>query len=77
MLKETAYFYLNELKVIAKMENFVPYIYDKEYGWKVDNENILGDCLIGYDGYDIGSTDMLLKVDKISEEVAMKIIKAS
>lgn len=77
MLQGTAYFYLSETKEIAKMENFTPYIYDKKYGWQVDNINILCDCLMGYDGHEIGSTDMLLKVKEISEEEAMKIIKAS
>lgn len=77
MSEETTYYYINDLKIVAKVENYIPFIYDKEKGWNVDNENILNDRLMGYDGDDIGSTDMLLRVDEISEEKALEIIKAS
>ena len=77
MLQAITYYYINDLKKIAKTENHIPFIYDKEKGWQVDNANILNDRLMGYDGQGIGSTDMLLRIDEISEEEAMKAIKAS
>lgn len=77
MSEEKAYYYINDLRIVAKTENYIPFIYYKEKGWQVDNNNILNDRLIGYDGGGIGSTDMLVRVDEISEEEALKIIKAS
>lgn len=77
MPEETAYYYIKDLGIVAKTENYIPFIYDKDRGWQVDNKNILSDRLIGYDGGGIGSTDMLVRVDELSEEEAMTIIKAS
>lgn len=77
MSEETAYYYVNDLDIVAKIENYIPFIYDKEKGWQVDNKNILYDRLIGYDGDGIGSTDMLVRVDEISEKEALEMIKAS
>lgn len=77
MAEETTYYYVNDLELVAKTENYIPFIYDKENGWQVDNKNILSDRLVGYDGDGIGSTDMLLRINEISEEEAMKITKAS
>lgn len=74
-MAETAYYFINDLNIAAKLENFIPYIYDN--GWQVDNKNILMDRLMGYDGDRIGSNDMLFRVDEITEEEAFKIIKAS
>ena len=74
-MTETAYYFINDLNIVAKSENFIPYIYDD--GWQVDNKNILMDRLMGYDGDRIGSNDMLFRVDEITEEEALKIIKAS
>lgn len=72
----TAYYLINDLNIVGKEENFVPYIYDKSKGWVVDNDNILSDRLMGYDGEDIGCSDMLFRVDEITEEEANKLIAA-
>ncbi len=72
----TAYYLINDLNIVGKEENFIPYIYDKDKGWVVDNNNILSDRLMGYDGEDIGCSDMLFRVDEITEEEANKLISA-
>lgn len=74
MKKFTAYYFINDLNIVGKEEDFVPYIYDKEKGWVVDKDNILSDRLMGYDGEVIGSSDMLFRVDEISEEKANNLI---
>jgi hypothetical protein len=70
----TAYYWINDLKIVGKKENYVPYIYDKEKGWVIEPDHILSDRIIGYDGYEIGCSDMLFRVDIITEEEAMKLI---
>lgn len=77
MPEETAFYYINDLKLVAKMENFIPYVYDKKGGWQVDNNNCLMDRLMGYDDDEIGSTSELVKIEEISEEEALRIIEAS
>jgi hypothetical protein len=56
------------------------FLYDKESGWVNDREHILIDRLFGYDKYEpkdspyaIGNTDMLSRIDGITEEEAMKL----
>ena len=70
----TAYYWINDLKIVGKKENHIPYIYDKEKGWVIEPDHILSDRIIGYDGYEIGCSDMLFRVDHITEEEAMKLI---
>ena len=70
----TVFYYINDLNIVAKEEEFIPYVYNKDVGWQVDNDNLLSDRLIGYDGDSIGSSDMLFRVSEITEEEAMKII---
>lgn len=69
------YYFISDLNKVAKIDNFVPYIYDKENGWVVDNKNILMDRLMGYDGESIGNSSELFKVDGITEEQSNKIIE--
>lgn len=69
------YYFISDLNKVAKIENYVPYIYDKNNGWVVDNKNILMDRIMGYDGESIGNSSELFKVDIITEEQANKIIK--
>ena len=69
------YYFISDLNKVAKIENYVPYIYDKNNGWVVDNKNILMDRIMGYDGESIGNSSELFKVDSITEEQANKIIK--
>jgi hypothetical protein len=74
MREYTAYYWINDLKIVGKKENHIPYIYDKEKGWVIEPDHILSDRIIGYDGYEIGCSDMLFRVDNITEDEAMKLI---
>ena len=71
---ETTYYLISDLNIVAKEDDYVPYLYEQNQGWIVDNNNVLSDRLIGYDGGSIGSSDMLFRVDEITEEEAMKLI---
>lgn len=70
----TVYYYINDMKIVAKEEDYTPYIYKKKDGWVVDNDNILSDRLMGYDEDSIGNSDMLFRVEKITEQKAMELI---
>lgn len=67
------YYFLSDLKKIGKVEGYVPYLYDSEKGWVVDNEAILMDRIMGYDGESIGSSSVL-SVEEITEEQALEMI---
>jgi len=69
------YYYLNDIKRVGKIEKYVPYLYDKEKGWVYDNENLLMDRIMGYDGEFIGCSSMLFAIDEITEEQAKEIIE--
>lgn len=69
------YYYISDLNKLGKVDNFVPYLYDKEKGWIVDNDNILMDRIIGYDGETIGTSSELFKLEEITEDQANKIIE--
>ncbi len=70
------YYYLKDLNMVAKKEDFVPYIYDKKEGWTVDNKNILMDRVMGYDPMEgIGNTDILDRVETITEQEALELIE--
>lgn len=69
------YFIMNDLNKIGKMEDYVYYIYEKQIGWVLDINHLLSDRLVGYDGYFVGSSNMLSKIDEISEEEVNKMIK--
>lgn len=77
------YFFIKDLNVVGKEEDYIPYLFDKEEGWKVDNDNILMDRLMGYDDseeagspYRMGNSDMMSRVDEITEEEANKLINS-
>lgn len=77
----TVYYYISDLNKVGKEEEFIPYIYDKEKGWGVDESNILMDRIIGCDDtepedspYRIGSSDMMDRISEITEEEALKKI---
>lgn len=70
------YYFLSDLNKVGKIDNYVPYLHDKEKGWVVDNDNILMDRVMGYDGESIGSSSDLFKIDEITEEEALKIINS-
>lgn len=68
------YFIMHDLNCIGKMEDYAYYIYEKESGWIPDNDHLLSDRLMGYDGDFVGSLNMIARVDEISEEEANKRI---
>lgn len=71
---KTEYYRIDDLNLIGKIENFVPYIFKPSEGWVVDNESVLTDRVFGYDGESIGASDMLVRAEKITKDEAMKII---
>ena len=82
MKRLTNYYLINDLNIIGKNEDFVPYLYDKCKWWIVDKDNILMDRLMGYDEsealgspYRIGNTDMMSRVNKITEDEALRLIE--
>lgn len=68
------YYFIVDLNKVAKMENYIPYLYDKNKGWVVDNNNILMDRIMGYDGESIGNSSQLFNIESITEEQANKLI---
>ncbi len=71
---DTTYYHIIDLNLVGKEEEYVPYIYNKDSGWEVDRNNILMDRVMGYDKDGIGSSDMLLRAEKITEKAASKLI---
>ncbi len=69
------YYFLNDINQVGKVEDFVPYLYDPGKGWIVDNNNIVMDRVMGYDGESIGSSSVLFSIDEITEEEANEKIK--
>ncbi|WP_139904458.1 hypothetical protein [Clostridium thermarum] len=69
------YYYIQDINKVGKINNFVPYLYDVEKGWVVDNNNILMDRIMGYDGELIGNSSELFNIEEISEEEADLKIK--
>ena len=76
---KTVYYWISDLHIIGRLKDFIPYLYQKDMGWVVDQEHILMDRVMGYEKsepsiYGIGSTDMMERVKEISEEEAMQFI---
>ena len=68
-MKNPYYCYLNDIGIIAKKENSIPYIYIKGKGWIVDNDNVLEDRIMDY------GTHSWADVDDITIEQANKFIE--
>ncbi len=76
------YYRINDLDLLGKEEDFIPYLYKPEKGWTVDNDNILMDRIMGYDNsepdnspYGIGNLSMMERVEEITEEEANRIME--
>ncbi len=50
------------------------HIFNPEKGWEKDIDNILMDRIIGYDDDRIGSSDMMSRIEEITEEEANNLI---
>ena len=75
------YYHINDLDMLGKEEDYVPYLYKPGKGWVVDNDNILMDRVMGYDKseldnspYGIGNLSMMERVTEINQKEAEKII---
>lgn len=68
-MKNPYYCYLNDIGIIAKKEDYIPYIYVKGAGWKVDNDNLMMDRIMDY------GTHSWADVDDITEAQAKKFIE--
>ena len=75
------YYRINDLDMLGKEEDYVPYLYKPGNGWVVDNDNILMDRVMGYDKsepdnspYGIGDLSMMERVTEINQKEAEKII---
>lgn len=75
------YYRIKDLDRVGKEEDCIPYLYEPEKGWVVDKDNILMDRIIGYDEfepaqspYKIGNSDMMDRVEEISQEEAENLI---
>ena len=73
---EVSYYHITDLNRTGKEEDYVPYLYDPQNGWAVDRSNILSDRLFGYDGDQIGSTDMQDRIKEITQTEAEELINA-
>ena len=69
-----SYYLIKDLNVLGKIEGYLPYLYDASEGWVLDENNILMDRFIGYDGEEIGCMSMLQLIDEISEEEARTLM---
>ncbi|MDL2211641.1 hypothetical protein LJB88_02065 [Erysipelotrichaceae bacterium OttesenSCG-928-M19] len=74
------FFKIHDINVVGKQENGIYYLY-KDNQWVVDEDNIITDRLVGFDEtepedspYRIGNTDMLMRIDEITEDVAKELI---
>jgi hypothetical protein len=75
------YYKIHDKNLVGKIEENVCYIYDKDKGWIVDENNVLMDRLMGFDEseppgspYGFGNTDMLCRIDQITKDEAMRLI---
>lgn len=66
------YYKIHDLNIIGKKEQGISYIYTAG-NWEVDNDNIISDRIMGYDGDSIGSSTVF-DIDEITEDEAMELI---
>ncbi len=73
MNSETTYYKIQDLNMLGKINNDIPYIY-KDKQWIVDNDDIIMDRIIGYEPNEgIGNTDMLDRIAEITREEAEEL----
>jgi hypothetical protein len=75
----SAYYRIKDKGLIGRQDGRLGcYLFRPGVGW-VPDDHILTDRLIGYDEFDheIGNTDMLFRVEEISEEQALAEIAAT
>lgn len=70
------YYYIKNLNIVGKIDNYVPFIYRKDEGWTVDNDNILMDRIMGYNGESIGNSSQLFEIKEITQKQAEELINS-
>lgn len=53
----TTYYRIKDLELIAKIENYVSYIFTRGKGWVVDDNHILMDRMLEYGGHSVFDYD--------------------
>ena len=79
----TKYYFINDLGIVAKSTDEGDFLFDtKHKKWVFDVNRKLLDRLIGFDSsepddspYSFGNTEMLDRVEEISEDRALGIVK--
>ncbi len=69
------YYLIKDLNKLGKLQDSIPYIFEKGQGWIPDHKNILMDRIVGYDGESLGCMSMLSQIDAIDEDVAQRIME--
>lgn len=67
------YYKIHDLNLLGKKEKGILYVYINGT-WKMDDDNIVSDRLIGYDDESIGSST-IFDIDEITEFEALNIIE--
>lgn len=71
----STYFKILDKNLIGRQDGmFDCYIFNPRKGWEKDKENILMDRIVGYDDDMIGSSDMISRIEEITEDEANKYI---
>ena len=69
-----AYYKILDKNLIARQDNmFDCYIFNPQEGWVWDKDRILMDRIIGYSGDEIGNSEMMFKIEQISEKEALSL----
>ncbi len=70
------YYKILDKNLIGRQDGmFDCYIYDEiSKEWKHDNENILMDRIMGYDGDSIGNSAELFKIEEITQKQVEELI---
>lgn len=70
------YFKILDKDLIGRQDSmFDCFIFDPKQGWVWDSERILMDRIIGYDVDGVGSSDMMSRIEKITEQEALELTK--
>ncbi len=74
---ETHYYYILDLKQLAKIENCIAYLFSPGKGWIPDGRNVLMDRILENPNDSAMGASMLLLVEEISEAKARSLMAPS
>ncbi|MBO5772531.1 MAG: hypothetical protein J6R37_01855 [Clostridia bacterium] len=71
--------YLIDNRILGKRDNLGDFIFNNGH-WENDTDHLIGDCLIGYDPYEVacyalGNTEIMARIKEIPKEQAIKFIR--